>query len=73
MTLECTTVRAAHRALHGQWHAIFQTGCLDYCREDAPASIDSVEDAKQWAVNLFATMAGDAARREVDSYRLERW
>ena len=68
--MECTNVRDSG---FNRWHAIYQTAGLDYCREDAPERVDLVEDAKRWAVDFFAATADRAARRAVDSFRLERW
>ena len=70
--MKCTHVKDSPQG-YGKWHAIFQTGGLDYCRENAPESVRTVAQAKQWAVDLFDITADATARRAVDSYRLERW
>ena len=68
--MHCTSTRDSTT---GCWHAIYQTGNLDYCREDLDPAIASMSDAKAAAVALFGRVSDSTARRAVDSYRLERW
>ena len=73
--MKCTHVKDSPQG-YGKWHAIFQTGGLDYCRENAPESVRTVAQAKQWAVDIFlfeTTSDYDREKLAIDSYRLERW
>lgn len=73
MTLNCSNVDGNGRAW-GKWHAIYETrDGKDYCREDAPESVVSVDAAKQWAEDIFELTADSVALKAVGSYRLEKW
>lgn len=78
MTLKCTLVDDCN---YGSWHVIYQTGDLDYCRENLPESVTTVAEAKRRATTLFEVLYEDTQQQlvqeshgaPVDSYRLERW
>ena len=56
-----------------RWHAIYKTATgLDYCREDAPASVVTKEQAGAWAQSSFDT-AAPSAKASIASVKLECW
>lgn len=65
------TERARLDARSGQFHAIYKThDGLDYCREDAPAYIETYADAVQWAARQPMDCHASAA---VAGFEIERW
>ena len=54
-----------------RYRAIYQCESGDYCREDAPFTIDNEDDAQAWAQALQERYA--ARNPMVTGFRLELW
>lgn len=55
-------------------HVIYSTAeSLDYCREDAPASVATYAQAIDWAQRHFDRIADGTARRAVTAFSVEWW
>lgn len=46
---------------------------LDYCRETAPITLRTHDDAATWARTYFRNVADDHARAAVHGFRIEWW
>ena len=56
-----------------RFRAIYKTETNDYCRENAPASIQDYPSAVEWAHAYFNRVADALARDHVIGFAIEYW
>ncbi len=67
-------IERAPDASYGEFfRVIYRTDASDYCRENAPASVQSYDEAVVWAEKQFRNVADRAARESITGFVIELW